>query len=296
MSDARELKPTDGDSHFDRRRFLGVLPVAAVALANLRAADVSTQPTSSQGPLDAIGVQLYTVREAMARDVEGTLAAIAEIGYREVELWRLHGLAASEMGALLDRLGLEAVSSHDSIEVIRGEWPRRLDEAAQLGQSYLVCPSIPRVERTLEGYRRITDDFNEAGEAAGAMGMRLGYHNHDHEFRTIDGVVPYDLLLERCDPQFVDMQADLFWMVHAGVDPLDYFATHPGRFSSVHVKDRTADGDMVDLGEGVIDFAAIFARSEQAGIRHVFVEHDRPNDPMESVRIGFDYLERLDES
>lgn len=239
MSDAREVGRTTGDGGLDRRSFLGVVPLAAAALAGLRQAGFPAARASSPGPLNAIGVQLYTVRQFMARDVEGALAAIAEIGFREVELWRLHGLTALEMRAVLDGLELEAVSSHDSLDVIRGEWSRRLDEAVQLGQTYLVCPSIPHDERTLDGYRRIADDFNVAGEAAHAMGMRLGYHNHDHEFAAIDGVVPYDLLLERCDPRFVDMPA------------------------------------------------AIFARAEQAGIRHAFVEHDRPNDPMESVRVGF---------
>lgn len=296
MSDTGDVERTPGDGVLDRRGFLGVLPAAAVSLAGLRAKGSSAASATIPGPLDAIGVQLYTVRRLMAQDVEGTLATLAAIGYREVELWRLHGRTPSEMRALLDGQGLRAVSSHDSLDVIRGAWSRRLDEAAELGQSYLVCPSIPGDERTLDGYRRIADDFNAAGEAARGLGMRFGYHNHDHEFAAMDGVVPYDLLLDRCDPDLVDMQADLFWMVNAGVSPLDYFDAHPGRFSSVHVKDRTAGGDMVDVGQGVIDFATIFARSEQAGIRHAFVEHDSPADPMDSVRVGFDYLKGLDAS
>jgi sugar phosphate isomerase/epimerase len=134
----------------------------------------------------------------------------------------------------------------------------------------------------------VADDFNAAGEAAQAMGLGFGYHNHAWEFESLsDGTTPYDLLLERCDPSLVSMQMDIFWAVHAGADPLQYFGAYPGRFTSVHVKDRTADGEMVAVGTGVIDFETIMARADQAGIEHYFVEHDNPVDPLEDVRISF---------
>jgi sugar phosphate isomerase/epimerase len=123
--------------------------------------------------------------------------------------------------------------------------------------------------------------------------MQFGYHNHDFEFQPIDGIVPYDLLLERCDPALVIMEMDIFWAVNGGKDPLAYFTAHAGRFHLIHAKDRTAAGEMVNVGSGVIDFRAILARSQQAGIRYVFVEHDRPASPLDDVRASYTYLRGL---
>jgi sugar phosphate isomerase/epimerase len=279
-----------------RRDFLRVLPAAAAgawALAGeVNPALAARAP--ARRALGRVGLQLYTVRAPMSEDVESTLAAVANIGYQEVEFAGLHGRSPQDMRRLLDDLGLRAASSHQSLADIRGDWQGVLEAAVTLGQTEIVCPSIPPDERSLDGYRRVADDFNRAGEVARSVGIRFAYHNHDFEFVPVDGIVPYDLLLELCDPKWVSMQMDLFWTVHAGKEPLAYFETHPGRFSSVHVKDRTPDGQMVDVGAGVIDFAAIFAQSERAGIRHYFVEHDRPRDPLASARASYEHLSALE--
>jgi len=229
-------------------------------------------------------------------DVEGTLDAVAGIGYREIEFAGLGGKTPAEMRSLLDQLGLRAVSSHNGLADIRGDWERTLEGASALGQRYIVCPSIDGRDRSGEGLRAVADAFNRAGEAASRHGIVFGYHNHDWEFSSEDDVLPYDLLLERCDPALVTMQMDLHWIVHAGVDPMSYIARHPGRFHSVHAKDRTADGRMVNVGEGVIDFAAIHAASDEAGIRHWFVEHDSPQDPLADVTVSFRALSSIGSS
>ena len=138
----------------------------------------------------------------------------------------------------------------------------------------------------------MADEFNVAAEAAKAMGLGFGYHNHAWEFEPLpDGTTPFDLLLERCDPDLVKIEMDLFWTVHGGADPLQYFGAYPGRFTCVHVKDRTADGQMVAVGEGVMDYTTILGRAEQAGIEHYFVEHDDPgDDPLGNVQISFETL------
>ncbi len=112
------------------------------------------------------------------------------------------------------------------------------------------------------------------GESCREAGLRFGYHNHDFEFETIDGQIPFDVLLDETDPGLVDFELDLFWITKGGEDPLRYFERYPGRFTLCHVKDMAAGGEMVDVGAGGIDFAAIFARAEQAGLKHFFVEHD----------------------
>jgi len=280
-----------GPETMDRRTFLSVAP----PLALLSAAGASAVPTPSRRALSAFGVQLYTLRSVMAGDVGRTLAAVAEIGYLEVELAGLHELTPRQMRARLDDVGLIAASSHQSVAEVRGDWAGVLEGARELGQSLVVLPSIPADERTPDGLRRLADDFNRAGDAARAAGLRFGYHNHDWEHRALpDGTVPMDLLLERTDPDVVDWQMDVFWTVHGGIDPVRYLDQAAGRVTSIHMKDRTADGRMVAVGEGVIDFGALIPFAERLGLIHAFVEHDQPgDDPVASVRRSFAHLRRL---
>jgi sugar phosphate isomerase/epimerase len=149
---------------------------------------------------------------------------------------------------------------------------------------------------TLDGYRRAADQLNRAAEQARSAGMRVGFHNHAGEFAPMDGRIPYDVLLEETDPQLVWFEMDLYWIRRGGGDALAYFARHPGRFATVHVKDmdNTPERGMVDVGAGIMDFKALFARREQAGIRHFFVEHDRPTTPLESIRTSYQYLRQLE--
>ena len=244
----------------ERREVLKLFgALASLPLAGVRGAE---RPASGAAR-GAIGLQLYTVRSLMARDVEGTLAAVAEIGYREVELAGLFGLTAKAMRALLDRNGLAAPSSHISLDDVRHRWAATLDDAAALGQQFIVCPWIDESERTVDGYKRVAAELNGAADTARRAGIQLCYHNHDYEFAPIGGVRPYDLLLTECDPTLVGMELDLYWIVKAGGDPLRYFAGYPGRFPLLHVKDMARDGSMVDVGAGTIDFRAIFAHAAQ---------------------------------
>ena len=286
---AGERRParTGVDNTIDRRSFLGALPGAAVVAGGLPGPGRVWPGAASQVP-SAIGVQLYTVRAVMASDPDGTLAAIAAIGYAEVELAGLYGMSAREMKARLDAVGLAATSSHHSVEEVRGSWAATLEAAVALGQRLVVVPSIPVAERGGEALRRIADDFNRAGDAARATGLRFGYHNHDWEMRPgADGVRPIDLLLDRTEPELVDWQMDIFWTVHGGADPTAELDARAGRVTSVHVKDRTAAGEMADVGAGVIDFQPVLARAGELGLLHQYVEHDQPGDPIESVRASY---------
>jgi sugar phosphate isomerase/epimerase len=245
-------------------------------------------------PLDAWGVQLYTLRREMAEDPDRTLAAVAQIGYREVELAGLYGLAPRAMRAKLDAVGLDAVSSHPSLGDVREGWTAFLEGAQELGQTLVVVPGIPGDERSADGLHRVADELNHAAEEARAAGLRFGYHNHDWEMRPLpDGTVPMQLLLERTVAGLVDWQMDIYWTVHGGGDPAGYLDVTAGRVTSVHVKDRTADGRMVDVGDGVIDFGMLLRKAEPLGLRHAFVEHDRPDDAVASVRRSFAHLAGL---
>lgn len=248
------------------------------------------RPAGSLGP---IGIQLYTVRGAMARDLEATLATIARIGYREVEFAGLFDHPAAAVRKILDRNGLVAPSSHVGLPRDMSAWPAMLDDALALGQSYIICPSFPSRDLSPDGMKRIAAQFNAAGAAARKAGLQFGFHNHAQEFQPVDGQVPYDLLLAECDPALVTFEIDIYWMVTGGRDPLAYLAKYPGRFPMVHAKDRTADGKMTDVGSGVIDFPKILAAFKRAGLQHCFVEHDNPADPFASARASFTYLDGL---
>lgn len=250
---------------------------------------------SSRG-IEPIGVQLYTIRDAITRDLDGSLARVAAIGYREVELAGYRSHTVTEFKAALDRHGLSAPSTHIAMERIRDQLPKVLDEAHTLGHSFVVCPNIANEKAGLDGYRDAADILNYAGEIARRSGIRIGYHNHGTELAPIGGVRPYDVMLERTEPALVIMEMDIYWLVTGGGDPLAYFNKYPGRFRMVHVKDMdgTPARKMVDVGKGVIDWKEIFAHSHQAGIEHYFVEHDEAPDPFASIAASYEYLRKLE--
>lgn len=246
--------------------------------------------------IERIGVQLYTIRDALTKDLDGSLAQVAAIGYREVELAGYWGHTVAEFRAALERHELAAPSTHIAMERVRDDLPRVLDEAHLLGHEFVVCPNIADEKAGLDGYRRAADVLNRAGEIAKRSGVTIGYHNHGTELAAIGGVRPYDVMLDRTDPALVVMEMDIYWLVTGGGDPLAYFRKYPGRFRMVHVKDMdgTPAHAMVDVGKGVINWKEIFAQSPEAGIEHYFVEHDEPRDPFASIAASYEYLRKLE--
>lgn len=247
--------------------------------------------------IERIGVQLYTVRAEMERDLEGTLARVAEIGYKEVEFAGYFGRSPEQIKATLDRVGLTSPSGHMPYESLGDDWGQVLDRAAAIGHQYAVVAWTPQEERrTMDDWKRIAEKFNRAGEQTRRAGLTFAYHNHDFEFTAIDGHLPFDLLLERTDPSIVKLEMDLYWITLAGGDPFAYFSKYPGRFPMVHVKDlkRGAKPPMVDVGTGDINFSAIFARRKDAGIEHYFVEHDEPASAFDSISASYRYLKQLE--
>jgi sugar phosphate isomerase/epimerase len=247
--------------------------------------------------LETIGIQLYSVRRELARDFEGTFARIANIGYKEVEFAGYFDRRPKEVRAILDRYRLSAPSAHVPIEVARQDWAGALAAANVLGHRYLVLPWLPpESRRTLDDFKRLAAECNRLGQEAKRAGLRFAYHNHDFEFASLDGRLPYDVFLAETDPANVALELDLFWITKGGQDPLKYFARYPGRFEMVHVKDSSGPPDhrQVNVGQGTIDFGHILGRRQQAGIRHFFVEHDDPADPLAFARMSFDYLTRLE--
>ena len=273
----------------NRRDWLRVSAAAIPGLAFFRA------PFVAPDRLGRIGLQLYTVRDALAKAFEGTLARVAAIGYRQVEFAGYFNRSPQQVRAALKAVGLDAPSAHIPMADVRAHWPETLDAAHVIGHRYLVCPWIDEGDRkTLDGLKSVADEFNTAGEAAHAAGIQFAYHNHEWEFAPLEGQRPYDVLLERCDPKLVQFEMDLYWITHGGGDPLAYFKRDPGRFPRIHAKDMDRQRQMVPVGRGGIDWVTIFRRQREAGIHYVFVEHDNPTDPFESIRESYAYLSHLE--
>lgn len=240
------------------------------------------------------GVQLYTIRGEMEKGVEAALAKVASIGYKEVEFAGYFGRTPKQIADALKANGLTAPSVHIPVGVILKDPNAALDAMETIGHKYAIMPYLDASERkTIDQYKKVADQLNEAGALTKKRGIQMAYHNHDFEFETVGGEIPYDLLLARCDKNLVQFEMDLFWTNKAKRDPLAYFAKHPGRFPCVHVKDMKGDGTMTEVGSGVIPFSQYIAKAGQAGIKHYFVEHDNPRDPYASITASFKALSAL---
>jgi sugar phosphate isomerase/epimerase len=294
----------------NRRKFIG----SSIATAALTAARPSWAADSVHH-IDRIGLQLYTVREAMKTDFAGTIAKVAAVGYKEVEFAGYFDHSPKDVRAILDKIGLAAPSCHVGYDVVEKKWPETLEAAKIVGHQYVICPWIDEKQRVEpDGWKRAADLFNRAGEASKKVGIQFGYHNHSFEFDpapSLGGKLPYDFLLAETDPKLVVMEMDLCWISVAAKDPLGYFDKYPGRFPLVHVKDWVKDsssssayqgamgqsvkfgGRMADVGQGSIDWKNLFARAEKAGIKHYFVENDDPKSAFEDIKISYDYLHDL---
>ena len=282
-----------------RRDFLRNAAVAAAGAAlalPLGRAAAGTLAASARiaAPAHVPGIQLYTVRTLMQNDFDGTLAALAKMGYKEFEFAGYYGRDPRALRHQLDDLGVTTPSAHIPLETLRNGLGPALDAAGVLGHQYIVCPYIVEADRTPESFTRIADDLGRIGREVKARGMQLAYHNHDFEFKPMpDGKLPYDMILARTDPSLVKMEVDLYWITFAGQDALKYITAHPERFPLCHVKDLSRMGGkahMADVGQGSIDFKAIFARAQ---FRHYFVERDDTTDPLTSARVSERALQAL---
>jgi sugar phosphate isomerase/epimerase len=282
------------DGPMTRREFL------AAAGASWATTSLGMHPlrrsTPSAEPSFSIGIQLYTLRKLLSKDFEGTLAALAKIGYREVEFAGLHDHSASEVRSILDRHGLRAPAGHVGIPQITDTIDQTIADAKTLGHEFVILPWVPDELRSVDGYRQVAETCNQAGAKLHAAGLTLGYHNHSYEFDHLPSPSPicgYDLLLQYTDPNLVVMELDLYWIRKGGRDALQYFRDFFGRFRLVHVKDMAADGSMTDVGRGVIGWAELLSAAKAAGVRHFLVEHDDPKDPLAFARTSFKYLSTL---
>ena len=288
-----------------RRSFLktsAVLSAGLLAAPNLFAYDKKY-----------IGLQLYTVRDAMAKDPAASLAKVAQIGYTSVEgatytgSELFYGSDAKTFKALLKqnglimpsahyRLGEEQVNGASQKGTILNDWEKAVADAAEVGVKYMVCAYLSQTERgSLDHYKKVAEDFNKAGEVCKKAGIQLCYHNHDFEFIQEDGKYPYETILHNTDKNLVKFEMDMYWITKANQDPFALFNENPGRFPLWHIKDmdKTPERKFTEVGNGTIDFKKIFAQSKKAGLQYFFVEQDIcPGDPFNSITQSITYIKK----
>jgi sugar phosphate isomerase/epimerase len=251
-----------------------------------------------------IGLQLYSVRDAMKEAPQETVKQIGEMGYTFVEAagyadGQFYGMDPAEFTALVEASGMKFISSHTgqdlpdsaSWDETMAWWDQCIDAHVEAGVKYIVQPWMGSVGyESLEGLKDYCDYFNAVGQKCRDKGIVFGYHNHDREFTELDGEVIYDFMLNNTDPSKVFFQLDLYWIQEGGKDAVDYFNNYPGRFLLWHVKDEK------ELGEsGNMDFKPVFDLSEKAGVEYIIVEVEKYNyEPVVSVEKSLEYLQNAD--
>ncbi len=302
----------------NRRHFLQQAGAAAVGLPMLRFA--AYRPTSAL--TENLGLQLYTVREQLQSDPMGTLTAIKEAGYRQVEL--MDASLLPKLFPVLQSMELAVNSTHVLGPYFTGNWkpmaafgveppPKdttfdtMLELAVKYKLRYLVFPFLfPEERGGLDDYKKLSEKLNEAGEKCQAAGISLCYHNHSFEFQPMDGSSPFKVLYQELDPKLVNFEIDVFWVSVAGLDPVAFIREHQARIKLLHLKDKKKGAPQTyramsmphdsfqPVGAGVLDFKAILKAADEAGVAYSFVEQDQSANPLESIRQSIAYLKKLD--
>jgi sugar phosphate isomerase/epimerase len=245
-----------------------------------------------------VGCQVYPVREAIARDFEGTLRQIAGIGYRTIEMCSpssyadfrpLAGMKAAEMRKTIEAAGLRCESCHYGFRELKENLAERVAFARELGLKQMVLSSFGlRPDATMADYRQAATELNRIGEETHKAGLQMGYHNHNNEFKELDGVLIYDELMRTFDPALVKMQFQVA-VISLGFQAATYLNKYPGRFLSMHLGDySTEEKKAVPVGSGVVDWKKLFAAAKTGGIRNYFVEMN-----LEAMKSSYAYLHTL---
>ncbi len=279
--------------------------------ATLASAGLIIAPSFFKYKSSYIGLQLYTVRDAMQQDPQGTLAKVAQIGYNSVEgatytgSEKFYGMDAKTFTETLKQHGLIMPSSHyrlgqektngqETMGTLLHDWDKAVEDAATVGIKYMVCAYLSAEERgDIDHYKQLAEQFNKSAETCKKAGIQFCYHNHDFEFEEQNGQMPYDILLNNTDKDLVKMEMDIYWVTKANHDPIALMNQHPGRFPLWHVKDmdNTSAHSFTEVGSGVIDFKKIFKQADEAGLKYFFVEQDKcPGSPFDSITKSYNYI------
>jgi len=275
----------------NRRKFLKMSVASTLGLLTLNPLLQASQSIIDRKNF-GVGLQLYSIRDAMEQDVLGSLKKVSDMGYKYMELadysnGQFYGYKPLEFKKILGDLGMEALSSHTQVEaegITLDNAKVMADDHAALGVKYCVQPWINDEDRYIEKYKTMIADWNEVGRIMKSVGIQFAYHNHNFEFLPTDGIIPYyDIFMKEMDADLITMEIDLYWVVKAGQDPVEIFNKYPGRFKLWHFKDQTEPSspiydvekeDVTSVGAGHIDFKKIYESRNISGLKNFFVEDD----------------------
>ncbi len=290
----------------NRRKFIKTSTYVAAASILMPAASCSTgakkteqkeEPPPPPPKKMGVGIQIYSVRNQLTQDFEGTMKKVSEIGYKLIEGYGL-GLDGMYLGKhkaadykkVISDLGMNLISTHCGYFDAK-DTPKMIEASKASGLEYLVIPGIPgKLRETADGYKAVAANFNKIGEQCSAAGIKFGYHNHSSEFEETDGQIPMDILIGETEKNLVNFEADLFWIVKAGSNPIDLINKYPGRINLFHVKDANQEKEGETVGKGIIDFKSIFEAGKKSGLKNYFIEDEREDDPFANIKADFDYI------
>lgn len=277
-----------------------------IKLSGLAAAGVLVAPSFAFKPAKKrIGIQLYSLREQLPKDVKGVIRKVADVGYKEVETYGYSkkngfwGLDAKAFKQLLKENGLKAPSGHFDLNkfFIDGDTENLksyIEASNIIGGEYITVPHLNvDVTTGLDGFKKVAAGLNKAAEICKASGLKLAYHNHDFEFKTFGDSTGYEVMLKETDPKMVKFELDLYWVVRSGNDPVKLFQDNPGRFPMWHIKDMDKVNSHLntEVGSGSIDFKKLFEHAKLAGLEYPFLEQENfAMDPYQSIKKSFDYM------
>ena len=284
----------------ERKEFLKLS--GGLALAGLVAKPGFGSCTHSGDKLKDFGIQLWSVRDDLAKDSKGVLKQLASYGYKQIESFEggkgmFWGMTNTEFKSYMDELGMKIVSSHCDINK---DFEKKAADAAAIGMKYLICP-WKGPQKDLDAFKKFADEFNQKGEICKKNGIRFAYHNHDYSFVVMNGEMGQDIMMKNTDPNLVDFELDMYWVVAGGQDIETWLKKYPKRFRLGHVKDRrkgatATDKDAsTDLGTGSIDYAKILKTAKKEGMEYFIVEQERwdGTTPMQAAAADAAYMKAL---
>src|SRR5260221_3998581 len=287
----------------NRRDFLkmGGNLAAAIALAPFAGKLMSTSDEEENAKaIKKFGIQLWSIREDLAKDPKGVLKQLADDGYKQIESFEgakgmFWGMSSTDFKKYMDDLGMAIISSHCDVNK---DFEKKAADASAIGMKYLIMP-YEGPNKSIDDYKKLAEDFNKKGEICKKNGIRIAFHNHNFSFTAINGQFQQDALMQNSDPSLVDFEMDMYWVVAPGQDPVAWLKKYPNRFRLCHVKDRKKNATEMDasciLGEGSINYSSILKEARKQGMQYYIVEQERYDNttPMRSAKADAEYMKKV---
>lgn len=284
----------------ERKEFLKI--TGGLALAGLAAKSGFASMTEETGKIKNFGIQLWSVRDDLAKDPKEVLKQLSSYGYKQIESFEggkgmFWGMTNKEFKAEMDKLGMKIISSHCNISK---DFEKKAVEAAEIGMKYLICP-YKGPQKDIDAFKKFADEFNQKGEICKKNGIRFAYHNHDYSFTNMNGETGQDVMMKNTDPKLVDFEMDMYWVVTAGQDIEAWLNKYPTRWRLCHVKDRIKNASAKEtdascvLGTGSINYPKILKTAKKIGMQYYIVEHERWDNttPMAAAQADAAYMKTL---